>query len=433
MNDGVRDTGIVNEGEVDPMIPNTPQRRRLVILPGLRIKESYGGKFLLTKKFISGVNQYLNLWAGPVCVLGQKSRSRDNNLDHIEVSHGDLPFETRIFSMNRSNLTSLLKEDDVLLLSLEPNQCFIPELPEFKKLVKVYISEYSLKTRKQMVFCDTNNPLKVAKRVLREWCHELRFRRAVALADGIQCNGTPTYEAYKVINKNALLFYDTRVFAEMLATEETILRRTMNKPIRLLYSGRLIKIKGADHLIDVANHLVKLGVNFEMTICGGGALENTLKQRIDALDLSKKIKMAGVLDFNSELVPLVKKHTDLFVCCHRQGDPSCTYLETLSCGVPIIGYDNEAFRGIVEESQCGWLTPMGHPEIMARKIAQLSQDRAGIVEHSRASLRFAQRHTFEKTFERRIGQLKEIAMKPGKQRTHPRLTVKNTCIERSQY
>jgi glycosyltransferase involved in cell wall biosynthesis len=391
------------------MLSTGTHNRRLVILPCLRIGEAPNGKLILTKKFIEGVNLYRSYWDGPICILGERSQSKDGNLDQVTVSPRDLDFDVKIVEYDKRKLPAFLKNDDVLLLSLEPKQCFVPEHPELKKLPKVYVSEYSLKTRIQIAFCNTNHPLKLLKRSLRETYHESLFRRAVALADGIQCNGVPTYKSYSHINENPILFYDSRASEEMLATEKTILERRMEGPIRLSFSGRLSKMKGADDLLDVAKHLVKLGVKFEMTICGSGPLETTMKQAIDTCGLDRHIKMKGVLDFEAELVPLVQNQTDLFVCCHSQGDPACTYLETMSCGVPIVGYDNGAFRGIVEDSKCGWLSPMNRPEALAERIARLAGNRLEVVHHALGSLEFARGHTFEKTFHRRIDHLKGIA------------------------
>ncbi len=386
--------------------------RRLVIMPSMRIGQTPGGKFILTRKFIDGVNLYSSYWEGPICVFGERRDRVDDNLDQVEVSADELQFDVKIVEFDRRKLPIVLKDDDVLLLSLEPQQCFIPELRELKKLVKVYISEYSLETRKQIVLCRTQNPLKIIKQSLRETYHESLFRHAVALADGVQCNGKPTYNNYHTLSRNALLFFDTRVKEDMLATQQTILERGIGDPIRLTFSGRLIQMKGADHLVDVAKHLSQLGVKFEMTICGGGVLEKAINREIKSCKLTNYVKMKGVLDFESELVPFVKNQTDLFVCCHRQGDPSCTYLETMSCGVPIVGYDNEAFRGIVLESKCGWFTPINRPDVLAGQIAHLARNHEEIRHHAVASLEFACRHTFEKTFERRVDHLKEIALAP---------------------
>lgn len=172
--------------------------------------------------------------------------------------------------------------------------------------------------------------------------------------------------AYRAVNQNTLLYFDTRTTENMLISDHELAERTAmcseNQPLRLFFSGRLLKIKGVDHLILVAKELKKLGIRFEMSICGDGDLKPSMTRQIHALGLSDSVKMLGLLEFKSELVPFVKKNVDLFLCCHRQGDPSCTYLETMSCGVPIVGYDNEAFAGLVQHSHTGWSVQMDRPE-----------------------------------------------------------------------
>jgi glycosyltransferase involved in cell wall biosynthesis len=122
--------------------------------------------------------------------------------------------------------------------------------------------------------------------------------------------------------------------------------------------------------------------------------------------LGSVVTFMGNLDFESELLPFMRSEVDLFVCCHRQGDPSCTYLETLACGVPIAGYGNEAWRGLAERSSAGWVTPMKRPRTLASKIASLTD--AEIERRSFNGLQFARAHTFETEFERRIEHLKAL-------------------------
>jgi glycosyltransferase involved in cell wall biosynthesis len=170
-------------------------------------------------------------------------------------------------------------------------------------------------------------------------------------------------------------------------------------------------MKGADRLLDVARELKRLGIQFEMFICGDGDLKEKMQREIVATRLSDRVKMMGVLDFKTELIPFAKANVDLFVCCHPQGDPSCTYLETMSCGVPIVGYANEAFEGVVKYSQAGWLIPMDRPKLMAQQVADLSHNRHSIQAMSLKALEFARQHTFEKTWEARISHLKRVAMR----------------------
>jgi glycosyltransferase involved in cell wall biosynthesis len=274
------------------------------------------------------------------------------------------------------------------------------------------LAEYSLKTRKQIVATNTKNPLLRLRRNLWQHSQERKQRRSIALASGVQCNGTPTYEAYRKISPNPLLFFDTRVTERMTATEAEIVKRYTNRdidrPLRLLFSGRLIKMKGADHLLKVAQHLKRSGIPFELYICGDGQLKPEMERQIQIQGLKDCVQMMGVLDFKTELVPFAKETIDLFVCCHRQGDPSCTYLETMACGVPIVGYGNEAFEGIVAHSGAGWVVPMDRPDQLANKIAELSHSPAELQAMAIKALHFAKQNTFEKTFNRRIHHIHNV-------------------------
>jgi len=382
----------------------------LAVLPELRVKIGLKGTITLTQKFIDGMREYLKYWDGPVTACMQPTEERSWNLDEVEIDRARLPFKVEVISFDDPRLGRVLATAKVILGSVSYHQNQLSSLCRSIGVPCVYVSENSLKTRCQIVRADTRNPLLCLRRIWWQCNQERRFRRAIRLASGIQCNGTPTFEAYRAINPRPLLFFDTRTSEEMLASEQELKERTdsllRGSPMRLLFSGRLALIKGADHLVRVASDLRRLGVPFDFTICGGGSLEQQIRSDIDRLGLGNGIRLTGVLDFKTELTPLARRQADLFVCCHRQGDPSCTYLEVMSCGVPIVGYDNEAFQGIVRKSDTGWLVPMNRPEQLAKKIAELNADRPALVKATHKSLEFARQHTFERTFRSRIEHLK---------------------------
>lgn len=386
----------------------------LTILSGLRAKTLPNGQVLITQKFLDGVLQYKNLWPGSITVLMEINPQEDNNLDKIAVRYDELPFKLELISFDTLRFTNLLNQTSVVLASLEYRQNHISKVCQSAGIPCIYVSEYSLKTRKQTVAVTTSNPLLRLRRNLWEHSQEWKQRNAIELASGLQCNGTPTYDAYRTINQDTLLYFDNRVTEDIVATNDDIEMRfgslCNNMPLRLLFSGRLVKMKGADHLLDVAQELKRLGIQFQMSICGAGELEQMMQHKIAMNGLSNCVKMLGVFKFKTELIPFVKANVDLFICCHRQGDPSCTYLETMSCGVPIVGYANEAFAGIVEHSKTGWLVEMDQPKLLAKKVAELSQSRDAIKAMSFDSLRFARLHTFEKTFKARILHMKRIAI-----------------------
>ena len=382
----------------------------LAVLPTLPVRITPTGGFALTRKFIDGMRKYLDEWDGPITAFMEPTHAATSNLDEIEVDPAELPFKLEVVSFDDPGLGRMLAGHRLALGSVHYRQNHVAKLCRSVGVPCVYVSEYSLKTRFQIIRANVPNPLISLRRHWWEYQQERRHRAAIRLASGIQCNGSPTFEAYRPINPSPFLYFDTRVSEDMLVTPEELEERgealIRGGPLRLIFSGRLIAMKGADHLARVAAGLRKLGVPFRMTICGDGDLAPRMKADIERLGLSDVVTMTGVLKFQDELVPLTKHRTDLFVCCHRTGDPSCTYLEVMSCGVPIVGYDNEAFEGVARESGSGWVSPMDRPETLAGTIAGLAKDRPALLEASRRAADFGRRNTFDRTFKARIEHMK---------------------------
>lgn len=180
-------------------------------------------------------------------------------------------------------------------------------------------------------------------------------------------------------------------------------------------------MKGSSHLLEVAKELRRLEVDFHLSICGEGEAKQAMSRSIQSGQLGRYVSLNGVLEFKTELVPFVKSEIDLFICCHPQGDPSCTYLETMSCGVPIAGYANEAFAGVVRSSECGWLTPINQPEKLARIVRDIQRTPELLREQSAKALAFAKSHTFDRTISRRINHLKALDVRATRVRTGNRI------------
>ncbi len=370
----------------------------------------------VTQKFLEGVNELHRFWSDPLTVYFRDSEAAQGSLDEICVSPGELGFKVEV--LNPAGITqAIVKENPgVVLLSLDDfHQSDMWTACRDNNVKCVYVSEYSLATRKQIIQETTPNLLKRVRRRHWEQGQEKRRRAAVVGANGLQSNGTPTYDCYRELSAKALVYFDSRITEDLLSNEEQIQNRLADvesRPLQLFFSGRLTRMKGAMDIVQVAVQLRRLKVNFHMTICGDGDLKDEMQRAIEAGHLNKHVSMMGVLDFRNSLVPYVRSSVDLFVCCHPQGDPSCTYLETMSCGVPIAGYANEAFEGVVRSSGSGWLTPLNDPTALAKTIADIQRNAGSLRDMSLSALRFARSHTFEQTFSRRIEHLREC-MEPA--------------------
>lgn len=388
-------------------------RQSLVVLPSLQAVVESDGRVVVTQKFIDGMNEYAKQWNGPVTTVIEPTTEFSNNLDNVKVVPAALDFELQVMSFRDPRLTPILADAAMVLGGTDFRQNHLAALCKALGTPFVVTTEYTLTTRKQIIAAETANTLVKWRRMWWERRQEVANRRSVRIAAGVQCNGLPTYLEYRELNPDTMLYFDTRTTYEMLPDQDRLERRLATllsgEPLRLVFSGRLIGMKGADHLPAFAAELRRLGVPFTLDICGAGNLEVELRAELNRLDLYAEVRFRGCLDFKTQLMPLLQDEVDLFVCPHRQGDPSCTYLETLACGVPIIGYANEAWSGLLELSGCGRQVTLDDYKLLASAVARLHADRDTIAKLSLKAWDFAQDHTFEATFARRIEHLRDCA------------------------
>lgn len=383
----------------------------LIIITTAETMQLPGDLYSVTRKLIDGVLMFAKYWDGPVTVMLPLSRRPTENLDSITVGSKHPEYRLEVFPGDSRAFVSRLAKAKAVTAPLGHRFAPLARRCRTAGVPLVYISETTLRTRFQITNAQPIAWIRKLRRSIRETRYEWYNRRAIAMSEGIQCNGLPTFVAYREISPNAMLYFDSRIVADEIISEEKLNDRLDSRPIdslRLCYAGRLIEIKGARHLIDVAKELDRRGVSFTFDICGAGSLANEMTRRIELLGLSGKVRMRGILDFHSELTPMLQREIDLFVCCHVQGDPSCAYLETMACGVPIVGFDNEAWGGLVHQCDGGWTTPMRDIQTLAAKIEALANDPAEIREKSIHARSFATKHTFERTFAARVDHIKKI-------------------------
>ena len=385
--------------------------RRLTVVPSVPVWVD-GEALVLDRKFLDGVQHYVELWPGRVeCVL-RRAGGAPPEFGVVRRPIAALPFVVRLLEDHGPVRADHLVGAEVVLAAADDfAQLHVSALCRRLGVRCVYVIEYIPETRHQIVALEAPNRF---VRLRREWFirrAEQRRRRAFALADGLQANGTPAYDEYHAY-ANRLLYFDTRVKGDAMVSDEALSQRldtaSSRRPLRLAFSGRLIAMKGADHLIGVAALLRDSGVPYHLTIYGSGELEAAMRARIAALGLERQVTMRGTVDFDAMLVPEVRSDVDAYLMLHRQSDPSCTYLETLSCGVPIVGYRNRALAGILARADVGSAVEMDDVAAVADAVRALDFDRSLLARQSRNAAAFARRHSFEDTYRRRIDHLRQL-------------------------
>lgn len=363
----------------------------------------------LDKKFCDGMKFYCNGWDGPVsCVL----RLQDSVSPFGQTfDRDDLPFDIKLITKEKRLGAEDLRNFDLVLCCGDSHEnYYLAEICKSLSVKIIFTVEYILETRIQIALLDQSKslPRKIYS-ILWTLNSERHRRRAFGIADGIQANGYPAYNAYKSVNRNTSFYLDSRIDSTLLAgvREMAARREYLNSggPIRLLHSGRLEPMKGSQDIIPIAKALARKQVDFELNIFGTGSLENEIKQAIKSSGLDDRVFFHGAVDFKSELVPFAKSKADIFLSCHRQSDPSCTYIESMGCGLAIAGYSNRMWEALNQESGAGWSVPLGDKTSLVNALKQAAEDRRKLVERCENAHVFGANRSFEREFSRRIQHL----------------------------
>ncbi|MDX8349850.1 glycosyltransferase family 4 protein [Cognatiyoonia sp. IB215446] len=392
-------------------------QNELIILPVLKATRGPRGGLVLTQKYLNGAAAYAKTWPGPVTSLIALTDTPTTDMDQVEVLPGEAETTLEMRPTEPEALAARIKNAALVSGFLSPYELPTAELCQKLDVPIAFVSEYSLQTELQIIRSETRNPILRFRRKLWTLNAERKRREVLKLAAGLQCSGTPTYNAYKDAIANTLLFFDNRVPRDAVISDAALARKvdslTSDRSLRLIFGGRLVAMKGVLDLVPFAAALRKRGVNFTLDIYGDGPLRDNIAKQINDMGLSDLVRLRGVVDFETEWVPTLKEQADLFVCCHPQGDPSSTYPEVMACGVPIVGYDNEALKGIIEISEAGWATPMHDIATLADTVTRLAKNRAELADAATNARTFAAKHAFEATMVRRTRHLIEISRLPA--------------------
>lgn len=387
--------------------------RLLMIAPAPVLRRD--GRLWLDGKFLDGMTVQAGFWPGPVQVI-------------LRAGAAQIPFGARPFDPDTSafGLTVLerdmaltadhLRGHDLVLCSADDETNLgLPALACNAGVPVAAALEYTLGTRLRILALDRDRAL--PRRIygmLKALLQDLRRHRMLAAAAGLQANGYPAHRRCRRHDPQALLFLDNRMTDDLFASpRDQAARRayltTPGAPLRLAYSGRLEPMKGAQDLVPVAAGLAARGVDFRMQIIGTGSLRDQIAAQIAARGLQAQVALHPPMDFDRELVPHLRRGADLYLCCHRQSDPSCTYIENMGCGLAVAGYDNAMWRDLCAASEAGWTSPLGQPDRLADTIARLDRDRAGLADRADRALAFARAHDFVALSRARMAHLEQIA------------------------
>lgn len=146
-------------------------------------------------------------------------------------------------------------------------------------------------------------------------------------------------------------------------------------PIKLAYVGRIARVqKRVMDLVPMVNTLAAIGVEAELHVVGDGPDRRLLAQKLKATGSVRVVHHGGQ---SPEWVEAFWPTIDVAVLVSEYEGTSITMLEAMGQGVvPAVTRVESGVNEWVRDDISGITAPVGKSELLARKIAELSSDRA---------------------------------------------------------
>lgn len=153
--------------------------------------------------------------------------------------------------------------------------------------------------------------------------------------------------------------------------------REFNAPEKLyankvvISSGRLIKEKGFDVLIESFARIANEIPEWKLHIYGEGPVKKSLQNLINSLQMTERIILKGQTDN----IQAALKLSSFFVLPSQAEGLPMTLIEAQSCGLPCISTDcAPGIREIINEYSDGLIAPVDDVIILSRHIRRLALD-----------------------------------------------------------
>ncbi|EKE43255.1 glycosyl transferase, group 1 family protein [Oceaniovalibus guishaninsula JLT2003] len=143
---------------------------------------------------------------------------------------------------------------------------------------------------------------------------------------------------------------------------------------RLLFVGRLARVKGVAVLLDAFAALRAGHPDAHLTLAGDGPERATLEGYARDLGIADAVTFTGYLGQDAVAGRLAQ--TDIFVLPSFAEGVPVVLMEAMAAGLPVIGPQVAGVPELVEEGVSGYLVPPGDTDTLTDRIARLLDDPA---------------------------------------------------------
>ncbi len=372
-----------------------------------------GDQLVVDRKFLTGMQRYVDGINSALTTVHPKLTPTESIMDPVSVPLRSLPYAVSVVEADSrwqplpheaARLRELVSKTSLAYYGFFD----VSALCKQEGVPEVLMLEFDLLTNLRVNTVEADGALKklvCGARTLRDYvCLVPAMRRALS----VQCNGFPVYAEMAHFNPQRRLRYlDSRMSKACIIDEPALSKRLAAREagrLRLLYSGRYAAMKGAVDVVRVGLEALRQGLDVELHTYGQGPQADQMRSLAAASQ--GRIRVHDAVPY-PQLVEL-SRGFDVFVCCHVQSDPSCTYLEAFGSGLPIVGYGNRMWRGLKRAANAGVESPPRRPLAVVEALRMYLSQPQRLHADSVAARRFALEHSFEAEFGKRIADLNAV-------------------------
>jgi glycosyltransferase involved in cell wall biosynthesis len=151
--------------------------------------------------------------------------------------------------------------------------------------------------------------------------------------------------------------------------------------------GRLEQIKGHDVLIKAFSAMKPMH-HVKLLIVGDGPIRKDIERQIQEKGLQNNVRMLG----QRNDIPALLNLSDCFVLSSRSEGLSCSIIEAMASGLPVIATDVGGNSELVTDEVNGYLVPSENPDALSTRLQVIINDSLKRKKFAEMSLNRAREH-----------------------------------------
>jgi glycosyltransferase involved in cell wall biosynthesis len=241
----------------------------------------------------------------------------------------------------------------------------------------------------------------------RTYCelYERSVRFGVQRASLSLLKGRALHARYGRYAKNAKNFHDTSFLTHEVVAPERLEARVADllrgeRPLRLVYCGRLEARKGLDESIGALMRARAQGANVTFDIIGDGAQRDALERQATSLGAGDAVRFLGMRVYGPELLSDLADYDALFFTPIAEDTPRMIF-DGYAAGLPLLGYGIEYVREREAEDGAARSVPTRDVGAAAAMLCSFDRDRGQLANLTKRAREAALYHAADAWYRRR--------------------------------